>query len=278
MKLFEKIAIVGTGLIGGSLAQAARKNKLCDRLIGVSRHKATLEFAKRHKIIDSGSQDISILKDADLVILATPPQTIKILAPKIKKIIKNGCIVTDVASIKSEIVSSLEKIFPDYIGSHPLAGLEKRGIQNANARIFNDSLCILTPTKKTSLEAGRKIKLFWRALGVEVITMTPKEHDKVLSFVSHLPHVSAFSLMDAIPDKFLDFAAGGFKDTTRIAASDPELWAEIILGNQKDILYSVGQFKKSLRKITSAIRGQNKKALIAIIKSAKERREKLNSL
>ncbi|MCX5697301.1 MAG: prephenate dehydrogenase/arogenate dehydrogenase family protein [Candidatus Omnitrophica bacterium] len=275
MKPFNKIAIIGTGLIGGSLALAIKKRKLCNRIIGVSRHIDSLEFAKRKKIIDIGSQDISIVRDADLIILACPPQAIMDLALKIKKVIKDSCIITDVASIKKGIVRRLEEIFPNYIGSHPLAGLEKRGIRNADAHLFKGSLCILTPTGKTLTRTREKAEVLWHSLGVRTMTMTPSEHDRILSFVSHLPHVAAFSLMDAIPAKFLDFAAGGLKDTTRIAVSDPQLWTEIILGNREEMLRSIAHFEKSLRGITLAIKHKDKKNLIAILKNAKRNRERM---
>lgn len=278
MQIFNKVAIIGTGLIGGSLALVLKKGRLCGQIIGISRHKKTLEFARKNKIIDFGSQDISVIRDADLVILAAPPQVIRDLAPKIGKIIKDNCVVTDVASIKKEIVTSLDRIFPLYLGSHPLAGMEKRGIRNADAGIFKDSLCILTPTNKTSPQALKKIQSLWRALGVTTAAMTPAEHDRILSFVSHLPHLAAFSLMDAIPERLLGFSAGGLKDTTRIAASDAELWADIMLGNRKEILCSARKFENSLKTITSCIRRMDKRSLTAILKSSQAKREKLNFL
>ncbi len=273
MKLFNKIAIIGTGLIGGSLALAIKKRKLSYRIIGVSRHIESLEFAKRKKIIDIGSQDISIIRDADLIILACPPQVIKDLAPKIKNVIKSSCIITDVASIKKDIVTALERIFPNYIGSHPLAGLEKRGIRNADAQIFKDSLCILTPTGKTLPRAKKKIERLWRSLGVKTVAMTPGEHDKILSFISHLPHVAAFSLMDTVPERFLRFAAGGLKDTTRIAASDPRLWAEIFLHNRNNMLKNIALYEKKLGIIKSAIQRKDKKNLISSLKKAQQKRK-----
>ena len=140
MKLFNKVAIVGVGLIGGSIALAIKKHRLAHEIIGVSRHTKSLLLAKKMGAIDRGSQDINIIKDADLVILATPVNTIINLAPKILKVIKRACIVSDVGSTKEQIVKILEKIFPNYIGSHPLAGSEKRGIINADPKIFKDSL------------------------------------------------------------------------------------------------------------------------------------------
>jgi prephenate dehydrogenase len=278
MKLFAKVGIIGTGLIGGSLAAALKKARLCNFIIGVARHKETLDYAIHHGLIDAGSQDISIVSDADLLILAAPPEAIKRLSVPLSKIVKAGCVVTDVASLKGEIVNLLEKIFPHYMGSHPLAGLEKRGIKNSSPNIFRGALCILTPTPRTSPFARKKIEILWRRLGAKTAAMNPGEHDKVVSLVSHLPHAVAFSLAGAIPARFLNFAAGGLKDTTRIAASDPELWGEIMLGNRKELLRGIACFTRSLRGMTSAIKRRDKKKLISILRRAKKNRQRLNSL
>ena len=273
MKLFNKVAIVGTGLIGGSMALAIKKNGLAHRVIGVSRHKTTLIWARKSHAIDKGSQDLSIIKDADLVILATPVKTILNLADTILKFIKKDCIVTDVGSAKLEIVSKLGKIFPNYVGSHPLAGSEKSGITNASRGIFKNSLCILTPTKNTTPKALKKIKNLWKQLGAGVVFLSPDTHDRILSFVSHLPHVIAFSLIDTIPHKYLKFAAAGLKDTTRIALSDNRLWADIFLSNQRNILKSIESFQDKLSGIKSAINKRDEKTLIKILEKAKGKRE-----
>jgi prephenate dehydrogenase len=276
MRLFNRVAIVGTGLIGGSLALAIKKKRLANEIIGVSRHKNTLLLAKKKHIIDRGSQDIRIIRDADLVILATPVNTILKLAPKIRKHISRECIVSDVGSTKHEIVSKLEKIFPKFVGSHPLAGSEKRGVMNARPFIFEGSLCILTPTKNTNKEALAKLKKLWSQLGAKVVFLAPKVHDKALSFVSHLPHVSAFSLISAVPKKYLRFASLGLKDTTRIAASDSQLWCDILLSNQKNMLKAIEMYEDNLSQVKSAIKKKDKKLLDLILKKAKDKRISLN--
>jgi len=275
MKLFHKVAIVGTGLIGGSLALAIKKQRLADEVIGVSRRKNTLLLAKKNRSIDKGSQDINIIKDADLVILATPVSIILKLAPKISKIIKRDCIVTDVGSTKQEIVSRLERIFLNYVGSHPLSGSEKRGILNAGPLIFKDSLCILTPTKNTDERSLSKIKQLWNLVGTKVVFLTPDAHDKILSFTSHLPHIVAFSLIGAVPRKYFKFSATGLKDTTRIAASDSQIWCDIFLSNQKNIVRAMESFQERLSKIKSAINKKDKKLLHLILKEAKVKRGSL---
>lgn len=275
MKLFNKVAIVGTGLIGGSLALAIKKRGLAREIVGVSRHKKSLSLAKRRGAIDSGSQDLAIIKGADLVIISTPVDIILNLAPKIRAFLKRECIVTDVGSTKEQIVKKLEKIFPNFVGSHPLAGSEKRSIANAQALLFRDSLCLLTPTKRTNKKALRKMDILWKKVGARTLFLNPGTHDRVLAFVSHLPHIAAFSLIDAVPADFLKFGSGGLKDTTRIAASDSELWAEIFLSNRKNILQAIKILEKNISRINSLIKTKDKKKLSVILKRAKEKREVL---
>jgi prephenate dehydrogenase len=275
MRLFNKVAIVGTGLIGGSLALAIKKKRLANQVIGISRHKKNLIIAKKTGAIDRGSQQLGIIKDVDLLVLATPVNKIITLAPRVARIIKKDCLVTDVGSTKEEIVSCLEKIFPKYIGSHPLAGSEKRGIVNAQPNIFQDSLCLLTPTRNTDEHTLKKIKMLWNNLGAKIVLLSPKEHDKILSLTSHLPHMIAFSLINSVPKSYLRFSSGGLKDTTRIAASESELWAGIALSNRRNILRAMDFFQASLLKIKSALQRKDAKQLSKILKEAKEKREKL---
>lgn len=275
MKLFHKVAIVGTGLIGGSIALAIKNKHLANKVIGVSRHKKTLFLAKKTGAIDKGSQDIKIIKDADLVILATPVDTIINSARIISKIISSDCIVTDVGGTKQEVVSKLEKIFLHYVGSHPLAGSEKRGITNAYPEMFRGSLCILTPTKNTDKKALEKIQRLWKEIGAKVVFLTPQMHDKILSFISHLPHLAAFSLIGIIPKQYLKVASSGLKDTTRIAASDSQLWCDIFLSNRKNMVKAIELFQHRLSQIKLAIRRKDNRQLSKILKEAKEKRDSL---
>jgi prephenate dehydrogenase len=275
MKLFNKVAIVGTGLIGGSIALAIKKKHLAHEVVGVSRRKKNLLFAKKIGAIDKGSQQIDVIKGADLVILATPVNTIIKLAPLISKIVKKDCIVSDVGSTKVEIVKNLSKIFSNFVGSHPLAGSEKASIVNAHERMFEGTLCVLTPTKNTYPAALNKIKILWQRIGAKTVLISPTKHDEILSFVSHLPHLAAFSLIGIIPKKYLKFASTGLRDVTRIAASDSELWAQILLSNQKNIIKSIGLLQANMSRIKFAVQRANKKQLMQILKKAKTKREYL---
>lgn len=275
MYLFKKVAVVGIGLIGGSLALALKKSKICREVVGVSRHKDTVSMALRMKAIDKGSLSLEIIKGSDLVIIATPVSLIMGLRKRILKYVDKDTIVTDVGSTKQCISSCLSKTFSSYIGSHPLAGSEKRGIANASAGIFKDSLCILTLEKNSSILALGKIKKMWRGLGAKVLILSSKEHDKRLSFASHLPHIVAYALIGAIPKEALGFAARGLKDTTRIASSDPGLWSDIFLTNRKNLLSAIGLFEENINKIKSAIKSNNRNSLSSILSQSQKKRELL---
>jgi len=275
MKSFNKVAIIGTGLVGGSIALALKKKGLASLVVGVSRQKKNILLARRKGAIQAGSRVLSIIKGADLLILATPVNTIIDLAPKIAKLTAGDCIVTDVGSTKGQIVSILEKLFPNYVGSHPLAGSQKRSMANAHPDIFKDSLCILTPTRNTKKRALNKIRALWKQLGAKTVLLTPATHDRILSFVSHLPHAIAFSLMNTIEVSYLKFASTGLKDTSRIAASDSRLWVDIFLSNRKNMLRSIDLFQDNLARIKSAVQKKDKRVLSSILKKAQLKRIRL---
>jgi len=275
MKIFANTAIVGTGLIGGSIALAMKKKNLCRKIIGVSLHKKSLISAKKIGAIDTGARSLEIIKGADLVILALPVSAILSLAPKIAKLISKDCLVFDVGSTKAKIVSGLSKLFPLFVGAHPLAGSEKRGINNARADLFFNSLCILTPVKNTDSSAFAKVKKIWNALGAGVLIMSPEKHDRILGFTSHLAHLLAFSLINAIPDEFFKFSSPSFKDATRVAASDSALWKDIIFDNKENVLKAIEEFQKNLEFAKSAIKKNSFAELEGFFQKAKKKKENL---
>lgn len=277
MKLFKKVAIVGTGLIGGSIGLAIRNKHLAEEVIGISRRRKSIRYALRKGAIDRGSQDLKIIRGCDAVILAMPVETIIKMAPAISKLISRDCLLTDVGSTKAEIVRTLSGIFSNFIGSHPLAGSEKTGVLQAHQDMFEGSLCILTPTARTSSLVLKRIKALWQRLGAKTVLLTPESHDKILSLVSHLPHVAAFALMNIIPTDCLMYAANGLKDTTRIARSDSELWAQIFLSNRKNMLRSIELFEAQLSRIKSAVKRKDKLLLKEILEQARKRRECLET-
>ncbi|MCX5705802.1 MAG: prephenate dehydrogenase [Candidatus Omnitrophica bacterium] len=275
MKPFQKAAIIGTGFIGGSLALDLRKYGLAKEIVGVSRHTKSLERAKKICAIDSGSLDLNIANGADLLIFSAPVNVIIDLAPRLTKIVSKNCIVTDVGSTKESIVKSLERLFPKYIGSHPLAGSEKRGVQYAHKDLFKNSLCILTPTRKSDKRALKLVERIWKKSGAKTILLTPQLHDEILAVISHLPHIAAFSLIASVPDNFLKFASGGLKDTTRIAGSDSELWAQIFLSNRKNLLENIAILQNNISLIKSAIKNNDIQRLSEILEKAKNKRGRI---
>lgn len=275
MRLFKKAAIVGLGLIGGSMALAIKKKKIAQEVIGVSRRDRTLSFAKMHGMIDAGSRNLDLLKDADLVILAAPVGTILRLAPQISRIVRKDSIVIDVGSTKKELVAALEKLFPRYIGTHPLAGSEKRGVEYAQADIFKGSLCILTPTSGTDNQVKKKIQALWEGLEARTISMNPALHDKILAFISHLPHVASFSLMGAVPGEYLKYASTGLKDTTRLSGSDSSIWTDILLTNRRNIIDSISALQDNLLILKKALQAGDRAALDRFMRQAKKKRESL---
>jgi prephenate dehydrogenase len=276
MKLFKKVAVMGTGLIGGSIALAIKRHNLAGSVVGVSRHKETLLRAKKRGVIDSGSQNLCSIENADFVVLAVPARAIKKLSLEISRIVSDDCIVIDVGSTKEEIVACFDKAFKHYVGTHPLAGSEKRGVAYAQAGLFKDSLCILTPTRRTDKEALRTVKKLWRCIGADTVEMSPSAHDKMLAFISHLPHVIAFCLMETIPSRHVRYAPASLKDATRVAASDSILWRDIILTNPDNVIRSISAFEKLLARVKSAARRNQGEILERIFKNAKYKRELLN--
>jgi prephenate dehydrogenase len=275
MKMFNKVVIIGTGLIGGSLGLALRKQRLAGQVIGLSRHLKNAKLAKQIGAIDSIGSSLEVVADADLVILATPIDTIINLASKIVNKLKKGCIVIDVGSTKESIVSRLTALIPNFLGCHPLVGSEKKGIANLQDNIFRGSICILTPTLKTNHCALNKIKLFWNKLGANIVVLSPKKHDQVLAFTSHLPHAVAFSLIATIPEEFLNISSGGLKDTTRISGSDELLWSQIFLNNRKNLLIAISSFQAKLALLKLALKNRDIKYLTKILLLARVKRERL---
>lgn len=275
---YNKIVIIGTGLIGGSIGKALIKKKLAGEVIGICRRRSTLKRALRERVFTKGCVDsyAEVIPGADIVFVATPVETIKDVLFDLSKVLKGGrTIVTDVGSTKSEIVKYAERYRKNFsfVGAHPLAGSEKAGVEHAEAGLFVDSLCVITPTKRTSARALSTIKSLWRELGAQIDVVSPEQHDRVLSFTSHLPHVVAYALSGSQEKGFYRYMATGFRDTTRVASSDPRLWTEIFLTNGKDLLRSIKKFKNILTGLEADIKGNKKKALKTKLERCKRIRD-----
>jgi prephenate dehydrogenase len=267
---FEKIAIVGLGLIGGSLALALKESKQVKAVVGIDPDKETVKYALSKGIIDEGSSDISEgVEGAEIVVIATHVGIIPDTAKSIFESATEGAIITDVGSVKSSIVKRIESNLPDnlnFIGGHPIAGTENSGVKFADSNLFKGRRCILTPTQKTKTEVVNKISKMWEAVGSQVYNMDPETHDHIFSIVSHLPHVIAFSLVNTVlnakdNDELMDFAGGGLKDYTRVAASSPEMWTEIFKANKDQLLEAISKFNGTLKEIEQAIENEDFESL-----------------
>ncbi len=279
-ELFRRVAIVGTGFMGTSLGLAIKKKGLARGIVGIGCNETDLREATDLGAIDEGTMDFNKgIIGADLIVIAAPVNSILDVLETLGKGHRRGCIITDLGSTKTAIVERAEKVLHHsllFVGSHPLVGSEKKGPANANGQLFEGGACVMTPTDKTNRLAKEKVKQFWTQLGCSVKLMTPQEHDQVLAYISHLPHLVAFALMKAMPDNFLDHATQGLKDTTRIAASDPEVWKDIALSNHKPILKSLDEAVKVLAAMRKAIVGRDQEALMDLFKQAKDKRERID--
>jgi len=274
--MFKKVTIIGVGLIGGSIGMALKREELAKLVCGVGRRRSSINKALRAGAIDTGTLRLETgIKGADLIIIATPVSTIKQYLLKIARTHETPCIITDAGSTKKDIVSLAQNALPaglKFVGAHPLAGSEKRGPEHSCAGLFKNSITILTKTSKTDASSLKKVRRMWEAVGAKCRIMAPAEHDKIVAAISHLPHIVACTLVNSAEGASLGFAAGGFKDTTRIASSDPAMWRDIILTNRKSILSALKKFERSLRKMTAP----DSDRLLAELKKAKRKRDEIN--
>lgn len=284
MKMFNKITIIGVGLIGGSIGLAVKKRCLAKVVCGVGRRMSSLKKAKRIGAVDIITLDLAEgIKDADLLIIATPISLIPQYALRIAVIsgmAKKGLIITDAGSTKEFVVSKLEKILPkgiNFVGVHPFAGSEKSGVNHASADLFIGARTFLTPTKNTNRSTLNKVARLWQTLGCKVVMMSVEKHDKLVAAISHLPHILAAALVNSTDLNDMSFASTGFSDTTRVAAGDPVMWRDICLSNPENIMKSIERFKKSLNILSKAIKKEDVKLLMQQLELAKRKRETLNT-
>ncbi|MFT5351982.1 MAG: prephenate dehydrogenase [Planctomycetota bacterium] len=281
----DRLVILGVGLIGGSLAKALRQANACKTIVGFGRSEANLLTAIQLGVIDEFSlQAKDAVREADLVVLATPLATNKVLFEEIAKTIRADTIITDVGSAKACVVeaarSGLGECFMNFVPGHPIAGKEKSGVEAANANLFEDHVVILTPLAETSIHALSLVTEMWETVGSEVITLGVEHHDAVLAATSHLPHMLAYALVDCLAkmqesEEIFQFAAGGFIDFTRIASSNPQMWHDICFSNRKSLLKVLDKFDGHMQEIRQAIEGDDSEKILQIFSRAKTARDKL---
>jgi len=282
---FKQVAIIGVGLMGGSLGLALRKNGMAKSVIGLGRNSTRLAQAKKKGAIDQGTTDWkSGVSKADLVVICTPVGKILPILKELVGHFPDGCLITDVGSTKKSIVKGAEKILRHrknkvfFIGSHPMAGSEHYGIEAAKKDLYNNSLCLVTPDKSSHQKAVRRIKKLWESVGCRVLKISPEIHDESVAAISHFPHVLAASLVNTVArmDKHNRIlASGGFRDTTRIASSLPQIWTDICMDNNLSILNALGLFEKELNEFKTFIQNKNSKEIYKKFHSAKKFRDKI---
>ncbi len=275
------LTIVGVGLIGGSVGLAARRRGLVGRVVGAGRQAATLERARQLGAIDEGCLDVTdAVRRAEVAVFCTP---VTLIAEQVLAAAPGcaaGTLLTDAGSTKAAIVAALDGRLPpgvSFVGSHPLAGSEKRGPEHADADLFQGRVTVVTPAPRADRAAVERTIAFWQALGSRVVLMEPDEHDRALALTSHLPHLMASALAGILPRELHDLAASGFRDTTRIAAGDPSLWTGIFLQNRAALLEALGELQGQVMEFQKALMTGDSAAIDTLLARGKRSRDALGT-
>lgn len=273
------MSIIGVGLLGGSIGLAAKSLAKPWRVVGYGHRRSTLQRALETGAIDEAADDLGTsVRKADLVILATPVGLFEEMLRGIADYLPSSAVVTDVGSTKRSVVALAEKTLPKgvaFVGSHPMAGSEKRGVEYARTDLCAGAICILTPNSKTSPSALADVEGFWESLGMRPARLTPEDHDRLLADISHLPHALAASLVAMQSEEALPLAGKGFLDTTRIAGGDGGLWRDILLDNRDNLLASIKRLKENLDRVAGMLKPGQADALAAWLNESAARREEL---
>ena len=278
-QLFERVTIAGVGLIGGSLALAARAAGLVGEIVGLGRSAANLDTAQRRGIIDRYSHDpCAAARDADLLLLAVPVRSLAAVARACAPALRPRAVVSDVGSVKQPILRDIEAVLPvgvTFVGAHPIAGTEASGAAAADADLFRGRRCIVTPGARADATAVAKIRALWEGVGMRVDEMDAARHDQVLAWVSHLPHALAFSAVNAVLDAdaaLPHFAGPSFGDLTRVAASSADMWCDIFLANAAQVDHAVTGVVAALEALRGAIARRDEAAVRALLERARAAR------
>ena len=279
----DTVCIIGTGLIGGSLALAIRQAGFCKEIVGAGRTEATLVKAVELGVIDRYDTSISnAAEDADIVVVCVPLGSMHAVFEQINAAEIENTIITDAGSAKQSVIDDAEFVFGagfrNFVPGHPIAGTEQSGVSAAFPELYQNRRVILTPTENTSVDALEKVRAMWQSAGAEVETMSAEHHDLVLAGTSHLPHLLAFGLVDCLNnledvDEIFRFAAGGFRDFTRIASSDPIMWRDICLSNRDEVMVMMRRYSKEMEKIYRALEAGDGEKLREIFERAKQARD-----
>lgn len=283
MRRWEKISIIGVGLLGGSIGLAVRKTQVAKRVEGYVRREESISKCESIGAVDKASCNLKeIVSGADLIILCTPLAQMKTLVEKMEPFIEKNSIVTDVGSAKAKVVKELEPLIASmgahFVGSHPMAGSEKTGVDAAKPNLFIGSICVITPTNNSNENAVKKIEEFWKDLGGRVLKISPELHDELVSRSSHLPHIIAAELARYVlnpeyPKEQALLCSSGFRDTTRIASSSPEMWRDIVLANRAQLSTVLEEFLNGLIKFKELLDKEDAEKIEQFFKNAKKLRD-----
>ena len=283
---FEKVCIVGLGLIGGSVGLAIKRSNISNQITGYARSNSTLERAIELGLVDKVEDNLKdAVNDCDLVILATPLSAFKKLVEEMSPFLKKDCIITDTGSAKLSVIEDLSGILPsnvEFVPGHPIAGTEESGPDAGFAELFDNRWCILTPTDDNSSHAVDLVREFWESIGSKVEIMDPLHHDKVLAITSHIPHLIAFNIVgtannlaNVTEKEVVKYSAGGFRDFTRIAASDPKMWSDIFTYNSEAVLEMLELFSDDLAKLKAAVIKKDSDLLFSNFEKTREVRKNI---
>jgi len=282
--MINKLCIIGVGLIGGSLAMALRNAGYCNEVIGAGRNADRLQVAKDLGVVDSFSTNLAdAVADADMVFIAVPVGAMEAVFKQIDAHLKPGAVITDGGSAKSSVMkaakNALKRSYSQFVAGHPIAGTEQSGVEAAFAELYQDRRIIITPTFDTNKRATDKVTAMWQAAGATVESMSAAHHDDILAGTSHLPHLLAYGLVNCLfesdnSEGFFKYAAGGFRDFTRIASSDPVMWRDICLSNKSALLDSLERYQSELDQLKSALQTDDADQLLSYFQSAKKSRDK----
>jgi prephenate dehydrogenase len=281
MKTWDTVAIVGVGLIGASIGLALRKRKLATEVIGIGRRESSLRTAKRRGAVTRTTTDLAEgVANAAFVVVCTPVETIPEQVRAVALNCRKGARITDVGSAKEEIVTALDHAFSQhnprdavFVGSHPMAGSEKNGPQHGDAELFQDCVTVITPSALSNAKAVREVSRFWKSLGAKTLQLGPKEHDQAVAAISHLPHLVSSVLAACSPQSALPLAAGGWRDTTRVAGGDPHLWRQILSQNRFHVLHALDKFCHELTEFRRALAYNDRDRIEQLLVQGKQVRD-----
>jgi len=283
------LVVIGLGLIGGSLAQACKQRGVCQRVVGVTRREEVCTKALELGVVDEATTSLEglapELSKGDVIFIAVPTLTVSKILSQVAACVSPDVTITDGASVKGSVLEDVRQVYgavpAQVVLGHPIAGSEKSGVEASNPSLYIDHRVILTPTAETGPEHLSRVQKLWQSVGAEVIELGIDDHDQILGATSHLPHAIAFSLVDTLAndshnEDIFRYAAGGFRDFTRIASSDAQMWKDIMLANDKAVIESIDLFTDNMQRLKSAIQNGDSEALLQVFKRAKSARDEFS--